>query len=541
MEKKKIFSKSDVLFILALAGVILVHLSRIRMGMVEPDESFYLAIPFRYIQGDVPLIDEWNMGQMFGILIYPILKIYFWFVKDTEGIYLAFRYIWLVSSTTTAIISYFLLRRKNQYIGAAASVMISLFTYACIRALSYNTMITMAVWLFVVLSVTEIRHYKIKFFLMGLLMAAVILCNPFMFLYYIAYAIVCLIRREKRQGYYGLESLGYVTLGGAVVAILLLWFIFSRTTIFEFFQNLSGVLYNPSHKMKTVTSFFEPIINFVDWFKLYFGCYAVGTGFLIFGKKWKKVAFVSLLMLSSLLWILLIVFKTEGVGRFAIYLPMTMLGLSVFLATKKKNWVFFGRGWIMGIALACCMNLASNQGIYAILDACCISAAVSLFLVKDYLNENEMWFGKKIWIILLACLQIFSQIWINLNSVFWANDISELKYKIEEGPAKGVYTSEDKKRNYMINYENLKALGDLDGKKIMIFNYFSAGYMVVPEARCGAFSPWMTEYNTPDHEQFLRYYRLHPDRVPDIVYFDVESECDWTQEDWENWCKKNGL
>src|SRR5699024_6064398 len=129
----------------------------------------------------------------------------------------------------------------------------------------------------------------------------------------------------------------------------------------------------------------------------------------------------------------------------------------------------------------------SNQGIYAILDACCISAAVSLFLVKDYLNENEMWFGKKIWIILLACLQIFSQVWINLNSVFWANDISELKYKIEEGPAKGVYTSEDKKRNYMINYENLKALGDLDGKKIMIFNYFSAGYMVVPEARCGAF------------------------------------------------------
>ena len=57
MEKKKIFSKSDVLFMLALAGVILVHLSRIRMGMVEPDESFYLAIPFRYIQGDVPLID----------------------------------------------------------------------------------------------------------------------------------------------------------------------------------------------------------------------------------------------------------------------------------------------------------------------------------------------------------------------------------------------------------------------------------------------------------------------------------------------------
>lgn len=538
---KEIVNRGDFLFICLLAGVVLVHLSRIRLGMVEPDESFYLAIPLRFVQGDALLVDEWNMGQTFSVLLYPLLKIYLAVVGNTEGIYLAFRYIWLVCSIITSVISYMLLRRKSKYIGAAASIMISLFTYACIRALSYNTMITMAVWLFVVVSVTEIQYYRMKYTIMGLLLAIIILCNPYMMLFYVGYAVFCLIKKEKDFGYYSPRALFYVTLGSVAVAIFLLFFLFSRASIFEVLDNLSGVFYNPSHQWKTVEGFFDPIIKFVVWFKLYFICYIIGNICLIVGNEFvKKLAFSGLAILSFGLWFLLLLFKAEGIGRFAIYLPLTMMGLSAFLNMRNKDWIIFGRGWITGIVLACCMNMASNQGIYAILDACCISAGVSLFLIDGYLEENEVRFGK-IWVILFATIQIFAQVWINLNSVFWADDISELKYEIESGPAKGIITSEDKKKNYEINCNNIKELGDLTGKNIMIFNYFSIGYMLVPEARCGAFSPWMTEYPTPDDEQFIRYYRLHPDRIPDVVYFDIESGCDWTQKDWENWCENNEI
>ncbi|HIS06313.1 MAG TPA: hypothetical protein IAC99_01425, partial [Candidatus Choladocola avistercoris] len=103
---KEIVNRGDFLFICLLAGVVLVHLSRIRFGMVEPDESYYLAIPLRFVQGDALLVDEWNMGQTFSVLLYPLLKIYLTVVGNTEGIYLAFRYIWLVCSIITSVISY---------------------------------------------------------------------------------------------------------------------------------------------------------------------------------------------------------------------------------------------------------------------------------------------------------------------------------------------------------------------------------------------------------------------------------------------------
>lgn len=537
---KKETIKKDLFFMFLLMVVVFVHLSRIRLGMVEMDESFYLTIPFRLLQGDALLVDEWHLSQLSGVLLLPVLKMYLAIVGSTEGIYLAFRYIWLICSLITAIISYILLRKKNPYIGAVSCVMICLFTYGGLRALSYNTMGVMATWLLVVLSVTETKFYKFKYILMGIIMAAVILCNPYMIILYVGYACACLAKRKK-NGYYGCKALGYVTLGGAIIAALLLIFVFSRASFNDVLQNLQYIFNDPAHQQKSISTFFEPIVEFVIWFKLYFLFFAVGTTISVFSCKLRKLAFVGLISLSGVMWILLVVFKTQGIGRFAIYLPLTMLGAVAFALTKKKDWTFFNRGWIIGFVYAMCMNFSSNQGIYVICNALIISSGASLFLIKDYMEEKDIWPGKKLWLGVLAGMQLLSQIWISWNYVFWAENISELNYVIDSGPMKGVVVTSEEKKDYEVNLANIEEYGDLTGKYIMFFNHFPAGYFFVPEARCGAFSAWITECKTPDHEKIIHYYELHPEKIPDVVYFDTKATCHWSEDEWLNWREENGF
>ena len=40
------------------------------------DEGFYLTIPYRLIQGDCLLVDEWHVSQLAGFLLIPVLKLY---------------------------------------------------------------------------------------------------------------------------------------------------------------------------------------------------------------------------------------------------------------------------------------------------------------------------------------------------------------------------------------------------------------------------------------------------------------------------------
>ena len=84
-------------FVILFCGVMF-YLYRIRWGMADVDEGFYLTIPLRMFQGDALLFEEWHVSQLSALLEYPILKIYMLFAKDTEGIILAFRYIYSNSS-----------------------------------------------------------------------------------------------------------------------------------------------------------------------------------------------------------------------------------------------------------------------------------------------------------------------------------------------------------------------------------------------------------------------------------------------------------
>ena len=63
---------------------------------------------------------------------------------------------------------------------------------------------------------------------------------------------------------------------------------------------------------------------------------------------------------------------------------------------------------------------------------------------------------------------------------------------------------------------------------------------MAPDAENGGFSAWMVENHSLDNERYKQYYIIHPEKIPDIIYVDERTRCEWTDEEWTDWCIENG-
>ena len=108
LNKKSIEKNINRIFIVSMIAIVAIFLSRIKYGMADVDETFYLSIPYRILQGDCYFIDEWNLAQMYSFMMLPIMKAYLAVFGTTEGIVIAFRVIYIIVQMTVTIIGYIL-------------------------------------------------------------------------------------------------------------------------------------------------------------------------------------------------------------------------------------------------------------------------------------------------------------------------------------------------------------------------------------------------------------------------------------------------
>ena len=65
-----------ICFSVLMVVFVSVDLWKTRYGFPIPDETFYVTIPHRILQGDAFFIDEWHLSQMTGFLQIPFVWIY---------------------------------------------------------------------------------------------------------------------------------------------------------------------------------------------------------------------------------------------------------------------------------------------------------------------------------------------------------------------------------------------------------------------------------------------------------------------------------
>jgi len=112
---------------------------RIPYGVDHTDEAFYSALPYSFLIGSQPYLDERTVHQNAGILLMPLYRLYLALAGSTDGIILFNRYLYLAYMTFASLLAWRLVRRVSNFSTAcwAAALLVS-FGYFNLFTLGYN-------------------------------------------------------------------------------------------------------------------------------------------------------------------------------------------------------------------------------------------------------------------------------------------------------------------------------------------------------------------------------------------------------------------
>lgn len=114
---------------------------KLHFGVDFDDEAFYLAMPYRFVLGDVPFVDYLDLQQTAAFLTYPLVKVWYALHGDLDGIVLFHRRLYYAYSLLVGWTVFLCFRRRHGALAAsAAGVLPILFVPLCIPTLSYITL-----------------------------------------------------------------------------------------------------------------------------------------------------------------------------------------------------------------------------------------------------------------------------------------------------------------------------------------------------------------------------------------------------------------
>jgi hypothetical protein len=130
-----------VIAITALVAAVVMLLVRMRYGADIGDESYYAAMPYSFVLGHRPFIDEREVYLLPGLLTWPLVKAYVSLVGGSTGIVLFVRRMWLVFVLAIGAVSFSTLRKLIRWeLALLVALLPVVLVPFNIMSLSYNTM-----------------------------------------------------------------------------------------------------------------------------------------------------------------------------------------------------------------------------------------------------------------------------------------------------------------------------------------------------------------------------------------------------------------
>ncbi len=215
--------------LIVLAGLVgLLCYARLYIGVDLLDESFYAALPYEYVLGNRPYVDELNVhpGQSFALVTYPLVRAYH-AVASQDGLILALRHTYFAFVCGVAALSVLLLRRVVSWPWLLAGGLgyMSLVPFS-LPTLSYNTLAAgfLAYGFIVGLNYLIVSHAKPLLCVTGFCHGMAAVAYPPLLLVLPVYAIVLGILRPGTRircaVYYALGALFVLSVWGAVMLII---------------------------------------------------------------------------------------------------------------------------------------------------------------------------------------------------------------------------------------------------------------------------------------------------------------------------------
>lgn len=538
---KRTANVKTLLCVLTLAVLLLLLIWRVPFGYDWSDESDYLALPYRLLKFDRPLVDTWEVHQLSALITLPLVALHGALSGgSTSGILLFTRYCFVGVQFLAGVYAFFVLRRRSGDLAAlfAAALLLG-YAHFSINSLYYNSYALLFLALSVLLALDAASRETRRgwrYALSGLLFALSVQAQPYTLLAIVVWPF--LFAPQMREKSAKNRRLVLLWLGGAaLVALAFVAYVFARSPLNEIPGNVRGMLSDPSYPE---ISYFEQTMQYFNAIRVIFSPASYGAAVLVPIGIWyaltrndRRKRALRIFGVAAALAVMAGAVAAASLRDWSdIYrlntlaMAFSLAGPGLFLLNDRKTGAAAAL-FFFGAALSIATQFGSNTRILASSGMLVLGSMGTVLCLFDCLRDmaaretersqaastklpraSAALLAAAVAVCLLGTGMLF---WYRATAVHRDAALPELTRTIETGPAKGLRTTPEHAKRYEQLVSDIRALAPKQGN-ILVSNLFPDAYLLtdlVPAAP--------GEFNM-SIEFISSYYELHPERLPDYIF-----------------------
>lgn len=475
------------------------------------DESFYLTLVHRFWLGEKMIADEWFTAQTISPLLLPFYSLYQKITGGNEGVYFYFRTLYWCISTATCIYSYQVLKKYHQIENAlAASLLYYLYSRANIGGMSYYNMTLTLTLLGCLLLYDQLMKESTSYgkcIIIGILWALAVVSTPYLsVVYLVAFFSAFCMKRGRKQW----KSILCILFGSAVMAILYLRFLLSRTSISELLFNIPYILNEPELQKTNPLLVLPLMAARIGWrYKWTIVPYGIGVvvslvSILRKNHTEKKKRIILLGNLLIFFGNVILSWGMIGCINIAYVLFIFLFWLSEVEGKWEKRDIQLLIFFIVGACLSLAFSFSSDTGLDAMSIGFVLLAMSSMLWFGKQKKEKIAWGLVSILLLETTVLRLFS--------VYRDAPIGELNTQLNRGPGKYLFTTEEHQHQYEKVLEDIEAYVRPEDRVLYSQSCFWS-YLCGNNAY-GTPSSWRMPLNSRRLEE---YFTLYPEKIPTCV------------------------
>jgi hypothetical protein len=471
--------------------VIIASYIRIYFGVDFTDESYYVALAYRYVLGDSPFVNELSIVP-FAVLTVPFIKLYLWLNGNTDGIILFTRHLYFILTLFLAS-TVFLVTKKYfpLYLSLLIASICIAFNPYMIPNLSYNSMgvVFLTVGCFLGIGVTLYEHKKTCLFLSGICHGLSVFAYPNLLIPVFVYFSGLFL-----LNYRNIRPIFCYILGGLIPAFLLFSLIIhSGIDDFLFSLNYAKAIVGIYQSTNTLSPI-KLIIEALSWFyypKAKFVLLLFITPFVF--KNFKKNKRLFEILCLTIPFIPLFGLKVGFIESYSalssrfymFYLSYGFIYLIfLFFISKRdllknredenKDTLMLYLVWFSCFIAGITMAFASGNGFRNLGVGMLGSGIITIMYGNFFLFDNyhvkktniiQVLFTS---IIILFCVFFQYSGFSQQKTIYRDGNITQLTKQVDFGPFKGIYTTPEKNEYFHQLYQDVKLL-EIKNSRILIY------------------------------------------------------------------------
>ncbi|MBP3890778.1 MAG: hypothetical protein J6D29_01255 [Solobacterium sp.] len=496
-------------------------------GFPSWDESTYLSLMYRFYLGDLPIIEEWHPTQFSALFQLPLFTLYMKLFGSNEGVFLFYRYVFIVMQFAVSLLIYFKTKRYG-WISIPITVMYYLFSYNQLVSTQYTNVSFACMVSFALLLCLPGKYAKLEAYLAGIVYAFATLCTPHLVLPYVLGSIYLgiLSMRKSNKHFYIRKQWKYVTLGILTIAIIYVLYLTTRAPWSMYLKYLPYVLGNQDHGGGVLQWIINTLaLGKMIWMEnqvtlILVPLYFIGFLLLVFDKKRMehKSYYLWMMMVFSIL--LMLAYRNVKTNyAMLVYVPM---GIILLLLSENYEKALANIFYI-GIVYVLMINISSNTIINASRCACVVCMIPALIFLEENIQDKAMFSCFGVLLVVMIGIELYDKLEkFDVDSNDTRKDSIVL---LEEGAMKGIYTTASQAENYATCINELQSIETNEKDNILILGLSTWLYLEIEEPdEYSTHTVWLKPQREEEIEYMQAYFTEFPENAPDTIWVDHDFE-----------------